>query len=53
MDHSLFSFGGLLGQRDAKTTQHYAHLQDHPIHAAANRMLQRVPVPLSGRARIL
>jgi hypothetical protein len=35
---SLLVIGALLGHRSAKTTQRYAHLSDHPIKDAANRI---------------
>jgi integrase len=34
---SLPMIGAILGHRDVKTTQQYAHLADHPVKAAADR----------------
>ncbi|MDQ2879456.1 MAG: site-specific integrase [Pseudomonadota bacterium] len=35
---SLMVIGALLGHRSAKTTERYAHLSDHPVKAAADRI---------------
>ncbi|WP_374471553.1 tyrosine-type recombinase/integrase [Phenylobacterium sp.] len=35
---SLLIIGALLGHRSAKTTERYAHLSDHPIKGAADRI---------------
>ncbi|WP_293454487.1 tyrosine-type recombinase/integrase [Phenylobacterium sp.] len=39
---SLYVVGALLGHRSAKTTQRYAHLADHPVKAAADRIAQEI-----------
>jgi integrase len=39
---SLFIIGKLLGHSQGRTTQRYAHLADHPLLAAANRISGRI-----------
>jgi integrase len=39
---SLPVIGALLGHRSTKTTQRYAHLADHPVRAAAERIATRI-----------
>jgi integrase len=39
---SLLIIGALLGHKSAKTTQRYAHLADHPLKEAANRISAQV-----------
>jgi integrase len=46
---SLLVIGALLGHRDAKTTQRYAHLQDDPVRAAANRISGTIAAAMAGR----
>ncbi len=46
---SLLVIGALLGHRDAKTTQRYAHLQDDPIRAAANRISGAIAAAMAGK----
>jgi integrase len=45
---SLLVIGALLGHRDAKTTQRYAHLGADPIRAAADRIATRVAAAMAG-----
>lgn len=46
---SLLVIGALLGHRDAKTTQRYAHLQDDPIRAASNRISGAIAAAMAGK----
>ncbi len=46
---SLLIIGALLGHRDAKTTQRYAHLQDDPVRAAANRISGTIAAAMAGK----
>jgi integrase len=39
---SLLIIGALLGHRSAKTTERYAHLADHPVKSAADRISDRI-----------
>ena len=39
---SLYVVGALLGHRSEKTTQRYAHLADHPVKGAADRISQEM-----------
>jgi hypothetical protein len=39
---SLPVIGALLGHRNTKTTQRYAHLADHPVRSAAERIATRI-----------
>ncbi|MDX3901617.1 MAG: site-specific integrase [Sphingobium sp.] len=39
---SLMVIGALLGHRSAKTTERYAHLADHPVKAAADRIADEI-----------
>ena len=45
---SLLVIGALLGHRDQKATQRYAHLSDSPIQAAANRIAGDIAAAMSG-----
>jgi integrase len=45
---SLLVIGALLGHRDAKTTQRYAHLQADPVKAAADRISGRIAASMMG-----
>ncbi len=47
---SLLVIGALLGHHDAKTTQRYAHLQDDPIRAAANRISGTIAAAMAGKS---
>lgn len=49
---SLLVIGALLGHRDAKTTQRYAHLQDDPIRAAANRISGAIAAAMAGNPAV-
>ena len=46
---SLLIIGALLGHRDTKTTQRYAHLQDDPVRAAANRISGTIDAAMKGK----
>jgi hypothetical protein len=39
---SLYLIGKVLGHRQASTTERYAHLQNDPLLAVANRTSQRI-----------
>lgn len=39
---SLLVIGALLGHRSAKTTERYAHLSNHPVRDAANRISEQI-----------
>jgi integrase len=39
---SLLIIGALLGHRSSKTTERYAHLADHPVKSAADRIADRI-----------
>lgn len=39
---SLLVIGALLGHRSTKTTQRYAHLADHPVRSAADRIASTI-----------
>ena len=45
---SLLVIGALLGHRDQKATQRYAHLSDSPIKAAANRIAGDIAAAMNG-----
>ena len=47
--NSLYIIGKLLGHADAKTTQRYAHLQNDPLRAVADRISTRIATALSGQ----
>lgn len=47
---SLPLIGGLLGHRQASTTQRYAHLADDPIRSASELVGSRIAAALEGRA---
>ncbi len=44
---SLLVIGALLGHRDQKATQRYAHLSDSPIKAAANRIAGEIAAAMN------
>jgi integrase len=46
---SLLLIGALLGHRDAKTTQRYAHLGNDPVKAAANRIAGVISAAMNGK----
>ncbi|ARJ65049.1 hypothetical protein WV31_04915 [Magnetospirillum sp. ME-1] len=46
---SLLLIGALLGHRDAKTTQRYAHLGNDPVKAAADRIGNAIAAAMSGK----
>jgi integrase len=48
---SLLIIGALLGHRDAKTTQRYAHLQADPVKAAADRISQRIATAMGADSK--
>ena len=45
----LYIIGKLLGHADAKTTQRYAHLQNDPLRAVADRISSQVAAALGGQ----
>jgi integrase len=47
---SLLIIGKLLGHRDAKTTARYAHLADHPLKAAADRISSAIAGAMISRS---
>ena len=47
---SLLVIGALLGQRDQKATQRYAHLSDTPVQSAADRISGRIASAMNGEA---
>lgn len=50
---SLPLIGGLLGHRQASTTQRYAHLADHPLRSASELVASRIAAALEGREAAL
>ncbi len=46
--NSLLMIGALLGHKDAKTTQRYAHLADSPVKAAAKTVANRIDAAMKG-----
>ena len=45
---SLLVIGKLLGQRDQKATQRYAHLSDTPVRSAADRISGNIAAAMAG-----
>ena len=45
---SLLVIGKLLGHQDAKTTARYAHLGDHPLKVAADRIAASIAIAMTG-----
>ena len=45
---SLYLVGKVLGHRQARTTETYAHLQDDPVRAVADRTAGRIAAAMSG-----
>lgn len=48
---SLYVVGGLLGHKQASTTQRYAHLMDDPLRQAAERVAEEISAVLEGKLR--
>lgn len=46
--HSLPMIGALLGHKETRTTQRYAHLSDDPQRAAAKRIAERIEAAMAG-----
>ncbi len=46
---SLLLIGGVLGHRNSKTTDRYAHLADDPVRATAETISQRIAASLDGQ----
>lgn len=46
---SLYLVGGLLGHRQASTTQRYAHLMDDPLRQAAEVVGESIAAHLEGK----
>lgn len=47
---SLMIVGALLGHRDPKTTQRYAHLADDPVRDAADSISRKIEAAMSGKS---
>ena len=45
---SLYLVGKVLGHRQSRTTERYAHLQDDPLRAVANRTSERIAAIMQG-----
>jgi site-specific recombinase XerD len=45
---SLYLVGKLLGHRQSRTTERYAHLTDDPVRAVANRTSERIAAIMEG-----
>src|SRR5215469_155116 len=45
---SLYLLSKVLGHRDVRTTQRYAHLADDPVHAVADRTSEKISSIISG-----
>ena len=48
---SLYLVGKVLGHRQARTTETYAHLQDHPVQAVADRTASTIAAALDSTNR--
>jgi hypothetical protein len=46
---SLYLVGKVLGHRQSRTTERYAHLKDDPLRAVANRTSERTAAIMQGR----
>ena len=46
---SLLLIGGVLGHRNSKTTERYAHLADDPVRATAETISERIAKALDGQ----
>lgn len=49
---SLFLIGKVLGHTQASTTERYAHLQDDPVRALADRTSQRIAASMRGTGSV-
>jgi site-specific recombinase XerC len=47
---SLYLVGKVLGHRQSRTTERYAHLTDDPLRAVANRTSERIATMIQGGA---
>jgi len=45
---SLYLVGKVLGHRQSRTTERYAHLKDDPLRAVANRTSERIAAIMQG-----
>jgi len=45
---SLYLVGMVLGHRQSRTTERYAHLKDDPLRAVANRTSERIAAIMQG-----
>src|SRR4029077_902884 len=45
---SLYLVGKVLGHRQSRTTERYAHLKDDPVRAVANRTSERIAAIMRG-----
>ena len=48
---SLYLVGKVLGHRQARTTERYAHLSDDPVRAVADRAAERISAAMSGATK--
>jgi hypothetical protein len=46
---SLYLVGKVLGHRQSRTTERYAHLKDDPLRAVANRTSERIAAIMQGQ----
>jgi integrase len=49
---SLYLVGKVLGHRQSRTTERYAHFKDDPLRAVANRTSERIAAIMQGRRGI-
>ncbi len=49
---SLYLVGKVLGHRQARTTEAYAHLQDDPVRAVADRTASAISAAMNGRGKV-
>jgi hypothetical protein len=45
---NLYLVGKVLGHRQSRTTERYAHLKDDPLRAVANRTAERIAAIMQG-----
>ncbi len=49
---SLYLVGKVLGHRQARTTEAYAHLQDDPVRAVADRTASAISAAMNGGGKV-